>query len=73
MREAVLAHHGEAEGSGNGFRRLPKYDQDSIIEFLKSLQILPPGAKSFCVNQDGKDVECPMASQQGTDVAQQKH
>ena len=59
MREAVLAHHGEAEASGAAFRALPKYDQDSIIEFLKSLQILPAGAKSLCVDQDGKDVDCP--------------
>ena len=31
MREAVLAHHGEADASGAAFRWLPKYDQDSII------------------------------------------
>ena len=41
MREAVLAHHGEAENAGAAFRSLNKYDQNSIIEFLKSLQIVP--------------------------------
>jgi hypothetical protein len=63
MREVVLSHHGEAETSGAAFRALPKYDQDSIIEFLKSLQILPREAKSLCVNQDGKDIECPAGVQ----------
>ena len=59
MREAVLAHAGEAQASGTAFRTLSKYDQDSIIEFLKSLQILPPGARSLCVDENGKDVSCP--------------
>lgn len=59
MREAVLAHAGEAQASGTAFRALPEYDQDSIIEFLKSLQILPEGAKSLCVDENGKDINCP--------------
>ncbi len=41
MREVVLAHHGEAEDTYAGFQNLSKYDQDSVIEFLKSLQIVP--------------------------------
>ncbi len=41
MREAVLSHHGEAEDTYAGFQKLSKYDQDSVIEFLKSLQIVP--------------------------------
>lgn len=41
MREAVLAHHGEAESSYQSFQNLSKYDQDSLIEFLKSLRIAP--------------------------------
>jgi hypothetical protein len=40
MREAVLAHHGEAEATTTAFQGLTKYDQDSLIEFLKSLQIV---------------------------------
>jgi CxxC motif-containing protein (DUF1111 family) len=59
MREAVVAHHGEAETSGRAFRAVPKYDQDSIIEFLKSLQVLPAGAKSLCVDENGRDIACP--------------
>jgi CxxC motif-containing protein (DUF1111 family) len=41
MREAVMAHHGEAEAAHLGFQNSSKYDQDSVIEFLKSLQIVP--------------------------------
>lgn len=59
MREAVLAHAGEAEGSTTAFRSLSAYDRDSIIEFLKSLQILPATAKSLCVDQYGRDRNCP--------------
>src|SRR6266704_7149760 len=51
--------HGEAEASGTAFRSLPKYDQDSVIEFLKSLQILPATARSLCVDENGKDTDCP--------------
>jgi CxxC motif-containing protein (DUF1111 family) len=40
MREAVLAHHGDAEETRSGFLHLSKYDQDALIEFLKSLQIV---------------------------------
>jgi len=41
MREALLAHDGEARDSRAAFQSLCKYDQDSVIEFLKSLQIVP--------------------------------
>lgn len=59
MREAVLAHAGEAQASTNAFMALSKYDQDSVIEFLKSLQTLPETAKSLCVDQNGNDIACP--------------
>lgn len=42
MREAVLAHAGEAASSTANFKMLSSYEQDCVIEFLKSLQILPP-------------------------------
>ena len=59
MREAVLAHAGEAQDSRQSFLSLSPYDQDSVIEFLKSLQILPESAQSQCVNQDGRSIACP--------------
>jgi hypothetical protein len=45
MREAVLAHSGEALASRLAFQSLSDYNRDSIIEFLKSLQILPKGGE----------------------------
>lgn len=42
MREAVLAHSGEALNSRKAFQALSAGEQDTVIEFLKLLQILPP-------------------------------
>jgi len=47
MREAVLAHSGEALTSRLAFQALNDYDRDSLIEFLKSLQILPRGTRDL--------------------------
>jgi cytochrome c peroxidase len=52
LRQCVLAHHGEAESSLQGFLRSSEYDRDSLIEFLKSLQVLPPGTKSLVVDEN---------------------
>ena len=51
MRQAVLAHHGEAAASRSAFVGATEYDQDSLIEFLKSLQVLPPGTKALIVDE----------------------
>ncbi len=59
MREAVLAHSGEALASRAAFTSLPVYDRDSIIEFLKSLQILPKRTESLCVNEQLDEIDCP--------------
>jgi di-heme oxidoreductase (putative peroxidase) len=50
MREAVLAHSGEALEQRQAFQGLPHDDQDALIEFLKSLQVLPPGTKDLVVD-----------------------
>jgi len=52
MREAVLAHSGEALASRQAFEGLSSYERDCVIEFLKTLQILPPGTRSLVVNED---------------------
>jgi cytochrome c peroxidase len=41
LRQAVLAHSAEALESRKQFQAMSKYDQDSLIEFLKTLQVLP--------------------------------
>jgi hypothetical protein len=43
MREAILAHSGEALGSRQRFEALSNHDRDCIIEYLKTLQVLPSG------------------------------
>src|SRR6185436_20500359 len=42
LTEAIEHHAGEARPSLTNFDHLSPYEQSSIIEFLKSLQILPP-------------------------------
>lgn len=43
LRAATLAHDGEAAQSRVAFENLDAADQDRIIEFLKSLQVVRPG------------------------------
>src|SRR6185437_14054153 len=45
LREVVLAHSGEALQSRLTFQALSSEERDDVIEFLKSLQILPPGTR----------------------------
>jgi len=59
MREAILAHAGEAQTQHDAFVALAKYDQDSILEFLKSLQVLPPGTKSSAIDDEGRPLQWP--------------
>lgn len=52
VREATLAHACEALGTRIAFQNLRPYSQDSVIEFLKSLQILPAGTKCTLVDEN---------------------
>src|SRR6185369_8958189 len=54
LRQAVLAHSGEALASRQAFEALSKYEQGSIIEFLKTLQVLQPGTRSLVVDENGR-------------------
>ncbi len=45
LREATLAHAGDALDSRKRFEALRKWERDAVIEFLKTLQVLPPGAR----------------------------
>lgn len=51
MRQAVLGHAGEAIDSRKAFQAASKSDQDALIEFLKSLQVLPPGTPHLVVDE----------------------
>jgi len=59
MRAAILAHAGEAQASTDAFRALPENEQDAVIEFLKTLQVLPEGATSLVVDERGQPREWP--------------
>jgi hypothetical protein len=52
-REAIEAHYGEALAQRQAFDGLPSEQQDELIEFLKSLQVLPPGSRSRVVDEHG--------------------
>ena len=54
LRQAVLAHDGEARAARHAFEALPPAEQDAIIEFLKTLQVLPAGTAALVVDEDGK-------------------
>jgi hypothetical protein len=57
MRDEInLGHNGEASASRAAFQALKPSQQDSVIEFLKSLQVLPPG--TACLTVDEK-LKCP--------------
>jgi hypothetical protein len=52
LRQAVLGHYGEALATRTAFINAVEYDQDSLIEFLKTLQTLPPGTSSLVVDEN---------------------
>jgi len=56
-REAVEAHNGEALSSRRAFDTLSADGQNKLIEFLKSLRVLPPGSKSLVVDERGNPGE----------------
>jgi cytochrome c peroxidase len=64
IRQAVMAHAGEALEQRRAYERLSKYEQDAVIEFLKTLQVLPPGTKALASTSTisrrrGRPVERP--------------
>lgn len=52
MRQAILAHSGEALGERRAFEGLSDYDRNSVIEFLKTLQVLPAGVRERIVDEN---------------------
>lgn len=54
LREAIEAHRGEALESYQNWTSLSDYERDSIVEFLKTLQVLPEGTEHLIVDQRGK-------------------
>jgi hypothetical protein len=59
MRASVLAHSGEAKVSREKFQAMTSYERDALIEFLKTLQVLPPGTKDRIVDENFHAREWP--------------
>jgi hypothetical protein len=53
LREATLAHDGEALASRKAFQALAPAERDAIIEFLKSLRTLPEGTRFLAIDERG--------------------
>ncbi len=66
LRQSVLAHSGEALQQRKEFEKLAKYDQDSLIEFLKTLQALPPGTPYLVVDENFHKKVWPPPAQVGS-------
>jgi Di-haem oxidoreductase, putative peroxidase len=58
-REAVEAHNGEALSQRLAFDALSPELQNDLIEFLKSLRVLPREAKSLIVDEHGNPKKWP--------------
>jgi cytochrome c peroxidase len=69
LRKSVKAHAGEALQSRKQFDALPAYDQDSVIEFLKTLQVLPPGTPYLIVDENFKEKRWPLPTQSSANRA----
>jgi hypothetical protein len=67
LRQAVKAHAGEAESTRMAFDALSQYEQDSVIEFLKTLQVLPPGTRALVVDEHGRRKNWPPRSGRSED------
>ena len=59
LRRSVLAHAGEALASRQAFQALTMSEQDGVIEFLKTLQVLPPGTKARVVDENFRPRQWP--------------
>jgi hypothetical protein len=61
LRRSIAGHFGEALNSRQQFDQLSEYDKDSLIEYLKSFQVLPPGTSYLIVDENFKQKKWPVA------------
>ena len=59
LRQAIENHFGEADHTRLAFDALSDHDQACIIEFLKSLQVLPAGTPARVVDEYGRPKHWP--------------
>ena len=51
LRQSILSHAGEATAARRAFEALPPSERDALVEFLKTLQVLPRGTTDRIVDQ----------------------
>jgi CxxC motif-containing protein (DUF1111 family) len=59
MRQAIIAHDGEALVQRKAFEALSSHDRDCVIEFLKTLQVLPPNVRERVVDENFRKRDWP--------------
>lgn len=59
IREAILAHGGEARGARLNFEDLGEEDRTTVIEFLKTLQTLPESSPPIITKADAEISSLP--------------
>ena len=66
-REAIEAHNRDAQSQRQKFDALSRDEQNAVIEFLKSLQVLPPHARSLIVDENGNPKRWPPSADASED------
>jgi Di-haem oxidoreductase, putative peroxidase len=61
LRRSIAGHFGEALKSRQQFDQLSEYDKDSLIEYLKSFQVLPPSTPYLIVDENFKQKKWPIS------------
>jgi hypothetical protein len=59
LSQAILAHGGEAQGARDQFASISDEERRCVIEFLKSLRVLPEGTRSLVVDEFGLPTRLP--------------
>ena len=55
LTAAILAHGGEGRAARDAFAALPEDGRGDVVEFLKSLRILPDGTRALVVREGGAE------------------
>lgn len=57
LHQAIVGHGGEATNVREAYLALTEIQQQSLVEFLKSLRVLPEGAPSLTIDEKGKKLK----------------
>lgn len=61
MREAIEAHAGEAQAQADAWRAATDHERNSVIEFLKTLQVLPEDTRCLVIDEKDRCRDWPPA------------